>query len=321
MAPTGSMLTQAQVERFVAAAKPERLSDPGKHPIPGDYAANTVQLCLWGQTALAADHLLFPELNGTLPAIVGGVIRQLNLHFVDACPRSGDAEAELARKVRLRRYAYETLLEMAVNFCGMESRWLNGEERSRAVASIRGAVAEWEAREAAEGSVSVAVAVIRRFLERMKLTQKGISMVAKTAARIEQSLDFGRPVTLPFLDRCRAEIESNVYTRMIREGFCRFGNDYALGLRWLRHLGFEQVSTNPVLAALAYSDDPSLAQTLQAEAKYHPKFAEWRANPAAFGDEIALYATLLASGTTCTSTGRSSSTWRIRPAAAWSPSS
>jgi hypothetical protein len=49
---------------------------------------------------------------------------------------------------------------------------------------------------------------------------------------------------LGFLDKCQAEIEGNVYTRMVREGFCRFGNDYALGLRWLRHLGFEQVFKN-----------------------------------------------------------------------------
>ncbi len=42
---------------------------------------------------------------------------------------------------------------------------------------------------------------------------------------------------------------------MVKEGKCKFGNDYALGLRWLRHLGFEQVSTNPVLAARAYQDE------------------------------------------------------------------
>ena len=139
-------------------------------------------------------------------------------------------------------------------------------ERCQAVGSIRGALAEWEAREAGEKNGSVAVAVIRRFLDRMKLVQKGISMVAKTAMRIEQALDFGKPVLLAFLEKAQAEIEANVYTRMVRENRCRFGNDYALGLRWLRHLGFEQVSTNPVLAALAYSDDPSLAQALQTEA-------------------------------------------------------
>jgi hypothetical protein len=119
-------------------------------------------------------------------------------------------------------------------------------------------------------------------------------MVARAAERIEQGLDFGKPVLLAFLDRAGGEIESNVYLRMVREGYCRFGNDYALGLRWLRHLGFEQVSTNPVLARLAYSDDASLAKALQAEARFHPKFAEWQRKPEAFGDEIALYATLLA---------------------------
>ena len=291
---TAVKLTQEQIEEIVAVSRPERLSDPGKHPITGDHAANVVQLTGWGQTTLAADHLLFPELNGSLLAVVAVGIRQLNIRFVGAGVLAGDGEAEIVRKIRERQYAYETRLEMAVNFCGLESRWLDAGERGQAVGSIRGALAEWEAREAGEKNGSVAVAVIRRFLDRMKLVQKGISMVAKTAMRIEQALDFGKPVLLAFLDKAQAEIEANVYTRMVRENRCRFGNDYALGLRWLRHLGFEQVSTNPVLAALAYSDDPSLAQALQTEAKFHPKFAEWKANPGKYTDEIALYATLLA---------------------------
>ncbi len=41
---------------------------------------------------------------------------------------------------------------MAINFCGLESRWLDAAERCQAVGSIRGALAEWEAREAAEGA-------------------------------------------------------------------------------------------------------------------------------------------------------------------------
>jgi hypothetical protein len=294
MATAAAKLTQADVEKIVTASQPERLSDPGKRPITGDHAANVVQLAAWGQTALAADHLLFPELRGALPGVVSGVIRQLNIRFGNARLQSGDAEAEVARKVRVRQYAYETLLEMGINFAGMESRWLDASERCQAVGSIRGALAEWEAREADEGHGSVAVAVVRRLLDRMKLVQKGISMVAKAADRIEQGLDFSRPFLGSFLEKCQAEIEANVYTKMVREGACRFGNDYALGLRWLRHLGFEQVSTNPVLAGLAYSDDPSLAQTLQAEAQFHPKFAEWAASPEKHGDEIALYATLLA---------------------------
>ena len=287
-------LTQEQIEQLVASSRPERLSDPGKHPISGDHAANVVQLAAWGQTTLAADHLLFPEINGVLPAVVAGVIRQLNIRFVDAKIQAGDSEAQIARKVRARQYAYETLLETAINFCGLESRSLEGGERCQAMGSIRGALAEWEAREAAEGKGSVAVAVVRRFLYRMKLVQKGASMAAKTAVRIEQGIDFSKPFLLAFQDKIRAEIEANVYTRMVREGMCRFGNDYALGLRWLRHLGFEQVSTNPVLAALAYSDDPSLAQSFQTDVAFHPKFAEWKSNPDKYADEIALCATLVA---------------------------
>lgn len=294
MASTAKIATQEQIETRVAASRPERLSDPGKRPITGDHAANVVQLTTWGQTALAADHLLFPELNGCLPGIVAGVIRQLTIRFVGAGLRAGDSPAEVARKIRDRQYAYETLIETAINFCGLESRWLDAAERCQAVGSIRGALAEWEAREATEGHGSVAVAVVRRFLDRMKLVQKGISMAAKAALRMEQALDFGKPVLLAFLDKAHAEIEANIYTRMVREGRCRFGNDYALGLRWLRHLGFEQVSTNPVLAALAYSDDPSLAQTFQSEVKFDPRFDAWKAAPEKFGDEIALYATLLA---------------------------
>jgi len=294
MAKAAKVLKQEQIDQIVTTSRPERLTGPGKHPIPGDHAAHVVRLAGWGQTTLAADHLLFPELNGSLPGVVAGVIRQLNILFVGARLVPEDSEAEVARKVRQRRYDYETLLEMAINFIGLESRWLDGAERGQAVGSIRGALAEWEAREAAEGQTSIAVAVVRHFLSRLKLVQKGASMAAKVAVRIEQALDFNKPVLLAFLDKAQAEIEGNIYTRMVREGRCRFGNDYALGLRWLRHLGFEQVSTNPVLAALAYQDDPTLTQIFQAEVKSHPRFAAWKAKPEQYGDEIALYATLLA---------------------------
>ena len=287
-------LTQEQIDLIVMNSRPERLSDPGKHPIPGDHAAHVVQLAGWGQTTLAADHLLFPELNGFLPNVVGGIIRQLNIRFVEARVLPGDSEAEVVRKVRQRQFCYETLIEMAINFSGLEGRWLEVEERSRATISIRGALAEWEEQEASEGSGSVAVVVVRRFLDRMKLVMKGASMVAKTALRIEQALNFTPPFVNDFLDECQDEIDANVYTRIVCQGYCRFGNDYALGLRWLRHLGFEQVSTNPVLAGLAYKDDPALNQIFQNEVKSHRKFAEWRAAPEKFADEIALYATLLA---------------------------
>jgi hypothetical protein len=294
MAKPDKSLTQERIEQIVAGSQPERLSDPAKCPIPGDHAAHVVQLALWGHPTLAADHLLFPEITGALPAVVAGVIRQLNIRFAQSRLEADESEAVVARKIQDRQFSYETLLEMAINFTGLESRWLDAEERREAGRSISAALAEWEARESAEGKTSVAAAVVRRWLARMKLVQKGASMVARTAVRIEEALDFGKPVVLEFLRKAQAEIEGNIYTRMVREGRCRFGNDYALGLRWLRHLGFEQVSTNPVLAALAYQDDPTLGRTFQADVKSHRKFTQWKAQPEKHGDEIALYATLLA---------------------------
>jgi len=77
---------------------------------------------------------------------------------------------------------------------------------------------------------------------------------------------------------------------------CRFGNDYALGLRFLRHLGFVQVSTNPPLAATAYNDDPELLEKFRKYAsevliKEHP---EWFENPEKYADDIAMEATRFA---------------------------
>jgi hypothetical protein len=81
---------------------------------------------------------------------------------------------------------------------------------------------------------------------------------------------------------------------MVKEGKCKFGNDYALGLRWLRHLGFEQVSTNPVLAARAYQDEPDLTGIFRQEVKNHPSFGLWSAHPSKYAEDLTLFATLLA---------------------------
>lgn len=285
-------MTQEEIQAAVAASRAERLTDPKKRPIADDHVAHVVQLAGWGHAALAADHLLFPEIGEALPAVVGGVVRQLSLRFVTPAGRAEDGSGE--RRVRVRQRAYETLLEMALNFSGLESRWLPEGEKREALASIRQALAEWEAHEAAEGPTSVAAAVVRHMLSRMKLVQKGAGMVAHSAVRIEQRLEFTPPVLTAFVDAARAEIEGNIYARLVRDGRCRFGNDYALGLRWLRHLGFEQVSTNPVLAALAYQDDPELARLFQREVQAHPMYPAWSRTPETRAGEIALYATLVA---------------------------
>jgi hypothetical protein len=287
-------LKQETINHIVDSSVPEKLSIEARPPITDDHAAHMVQLTRWGQTSLAADHLLFPEINGALIDAVAGVIRELNILFVSAKPVQNDSEAVLSQKINFRQYAYEVLLEMALNFNGLESRWLNDSEKAESLAYILNAIDEWETREREENAFTVARAVIQKWLARMKRVQKGTSMVAKTAARIEQGLDFEKKTLSILLEKAAKEIKENIYYRMVKEGKCKFGNDYALGLRWLRHLGFEQVSTNPVLAAIAYQDEISLHQIFRDEFKRHPNSKVWSSSLSKHGDEITLFATLLA---------------------------
>ena len=287
-------LKQETIDHIVDSSVPDKLSIEARPPITDDHAAHIVQLTRWGQTTLAADHLLFPEINGALANAVSGMIRALNILFVSARPLQSDSEAVLRQKVNFRQYAYEVLLEMALNFNGLESRWLNDAEKAEGLSYILNALDEWETLEREENVFTVARAVLGKWLARMKRVQKGTSMVAKTAARIEEGLDFEKKVLGVFLGKAEKEIKGNIYYRMVKEGKCKFGNDYALGLRWLRHLGFEQVSTNPVLAAIAYQDEISLHQTFQDEFKRHPNRKVWSSSLSKHGDEITLFATLLA---------------------------
>jgi len=285
---------QETINRIVELSLPESLSLKESPPIPDDHVAHLLSLVRMGQTTLASDHLLFPEINGRLSEIVGGFIRRLNLLFSLSRPGLHEPNESLERKIRLRQYSYEVMLEMALNFYGLESRWLDEKEKSDSLGYILNVLQEWEDREREEAEGSIAEAVISKWLSKMKRVQKGSSMAAKTALRIEEGIDFKKNLFAQFLKRAEREIKENIYYRMVKEGFCKFGNDYAIGLRWLRHLGFEQVSTNPVLAARAYQDEPALTALFQNEVKRHPDFKRWSANSSRYGDEITLYATLLA---------------------------
>jgi len=286
--------TQEAINQIVNSAIPERLSLEERPPIHDDHVAHILQLTQMGQTTLAADHLLFPEINGVLSKTMGGVIRELNLLFTLAKPIGSETDGFLQRVIHLRLYTYEVLLEMALNFYGLESRWLNEGEKAECIQYILVALEEWENIERREGEFSIAAAVIKKWLGKMKRVQKGNSMVAQTALRIEGVLDFKGNLLVDFLKSAEKEIRGNIYYRMVNEGRCKFGNDYALGLRWLRHLGYEQVSTNPVLAARAYQDEPALTEIFRAEVQKHPNFREWSLKPSKYAEEITLFATLLA---------------------------
>ncbi len=77
---------------------------------------------------------------------------------------------------------------MALNFYGLESRWLIEAEKAESTQYILAVLEEWESLERREGSFSVAEALTRKWLARMKRVQKGNSMVAQTAVRIEGGL-------------------------------------------------------------------------------------------------------------------------------------
>jgi hypothetical protein len=78
---------------------------------------------------------------------------------------------------------------------------------------------------------------------------------------------------------------------MVNGRFCKFGNDYARGLETLRHLGFSQVSTNPVLAAKAFEEDPALVKKLQKEISEN---SSWKQDPQKYAHDIVMAGTLLA---------------------------
>ena len=282
-----------EIKVAVAAAQPEALTLDGRSPVRDCHAGNIVQLVGWGQTRLAADHVLFPEINGSLLTAVSGAARRLGVKFYMA-NLSGAAE-QRAQNILTRYYAYEYMLETMLNFFGHESALLDQGEKDLATDFIVETLCSWENWEKDEyGEALIAQAAVDGILAGMELVQGGASMVAKSAARIRKTIKDLTPVTLEFLLAANEEIQDNIYYVMVDRDLCKFGNDYALGLRWLRHLGYEQVSTNPVLAALAYKDDPSLAETFKKEAAKHPCISDWLESPEKYGDDIALFATLQA---------------------------
>ncbi|MDH5439905.1 MAG: hypothetical protein OEY31_04815 [Candidatus Bathyarchaeota archaeon] len=263
-------------------------------PIPSlSHSEHVVYTSLKGHPQLAADHLLNTEMRGKLAEVLGDIIRRLSLEFSKSKPSSGEIAEKQAKKVMVRQRAYETLTEISLNLIGMEHHRVgfSDMEVDESLKHIIHALDTWETMEKDEGAeVSVAKAVVERFLLDMGKIMHGEGMVAKIGEEIHTGLVDGR-WTSSFIEASKDVIQSNIYYKMIRQGLCKFGNDYALGLRWLRHLGFVQVSTNPVLAAIAYEDDPELWDEFRKVAENHK---EWMAKPEEFGDEIAMQATMVA---------------------------
>jgi Transaldolase/Fructose-6-phosphate aldolase len=222
-----------------------------------------------GQTLAVADRILtHPE--------PGRLLARLDALIVDVT-ESG-ARPELIS---------QTLVRLAMNFAGRDAEIVgySAQECQAAFDHVLKVAAQLK------GPAQTALRdVVRGFLSDMKSVNRADSLPGLLAERIESSLNESDPAG-SFLKQVKQQIRSGVYWRMIGEGYAKFGNDYARGLETLRHYGFCQVSTNPVLAAKAFDEDPKLTEELQAEIE---KRSDWQRDSAAHSDEMALAATLIA---------------------------
>ena len=250
---------------------------PTAPPPPNlDHSGRMVWLALGGYPRLAADTILNRSTEGKLGTIVGNAIRQLNLEF--------------QRSQSARKDCYETLIETALNLAGMERKRAGFSEgdAEAVLGEIVEALKGWEAQERREGSSLAITEAVQSQILGMKGVLFGQGMVSKMGESIEGSIDPGS-MAESFLRASKAEIQGNVYYNIVDQGLSKLGNDSATGLRWLRHLGAVQVSSNPVIAARAYEEMPDLWQRFAPVIAAHP---EWRDGPSKSGDEIAMYATV-----------------------------
>ncbi len=259
-----------------------------------DHAQHVVFLALGGNTDVAADHLLHPEMKGYLVETIGNVARQLNFRLRLAATHLEDTDDQLKERVLEWARAYEVMVEIGLNVSGMEPKLvgLSEAECEDAYRNIRGTLQVWSELECEyfDGEWPVGSAVVRKMLTDMKGIMGGQGMMAKIAEELEPGVGGESPVA-SYLQVMREALRDNVYYKIADQGLCKLGNDYAMGLRWLRHLGYVQVSTNPVLAAKAYVDVPELWDEFE---KVISENRRWHDSPEDFGDEIAMEATQMA---------------------------
>jgi hypothetical protein len=240
-------------------------------------SSHLVQLALSGFPQLAADTILNRDYAERLSSVIEEAIKLLNLSFT--------------QERKSREICVRVLLEIALNLYGIECKRasLSEVEAEESVGQILLILRSWEELEKKEhGQLESTKTAVDRVLRDMRKVLKGQSMVAKMADEIESRLDRNNSA-VSFLVESKSEIQSNVYYEIVCKALSKIGNDSATGLRWLRHLGAVQVSSNPVIASRAYEEFEELWNDFGLLLSSHP---EWQDNPEQFADEIALYGTV-----------------------------
>jgi transaldolase len=216
-----------------------------------------------GKTLAVADRILISPESGTLVS------------------RTEELSEAIIKHSKSAQQTAKTMIQLGLNLAGKDALIVGyGKEEVK------------EAFELVLGKIDKlnADVVISDFLKDMMSINKGDSLPGLWAERIEPKLSSSKSGS-SFLKLMAESMRSSVYWKMIDGCYCKFGNDFARGLEYLRHIGFCQVSTNPVLAARAFDEDSALTDELKKEVAKHD---DWMQKPEAHYDEIALAATLIA---------------------------
>jgi transaldolase len=290
-----SKVVKEEVVKIIKSAEIEKLVIPIPPRI--DHADHIMKTALMGWTKLAADHILHPEFVKIAREVFSALVRRIEhvLKSEGVLDSSGKLiESAVVKRARI----YDTIFEIIFNLGGVESKWAgySEEDAENYIRYLVNAFDYWESLEREELGYPVIVeSVVELQLNELMKVNKGKSLVATIAQEVSKKLDKSS-IVKSYVNAMLSEIKNIFYRKVYEEGMCKFGNDYALGLRFLRHLGFVQVSTNPPLAATAYNDDPELLEKFRKYAsevliKEHP---EWFENPEKYADDIAMEATRFA---------------------------
>jgi transaldolase len=226
-----------------------------------------------GETLAAADHIVVREPKGDVQAVIQELMHELP-GFVNNRPG-------------IEESVFTALIRIGLNLAGRDAQ-LAGWSPATVEKSL--SVLREEMHRFESSWRENAIHAVDGYLTGMLSVNSGDSLTGLMAERIRKGLGSDRTAS-HFVDVYAAVARQTVYWKMVERGYCKFGNDYARGLETLRHLGFSQVSTNPVLAAKAFDEEPSLVKRLEAEINRNPS---WKQDPRAHAHEIVIAGTLLA---------------------------
>jgi len=200
-----------------------------------------------GQTLAAADHILVREQKEDLPVVIQTLLNEIP-EFVEN--HSG-----------VEKNLFTALIRIGLNLVGRDVQ----------VAQIPKEIVEKTEKILKEGLRplqnsydELSSIATDELLADMWSVNGGDSLPGYMAESIRKILSGDHKPTA-FIEAFGQVAQRTIYRKMIEETYCKFGNDYARGLETLRHLGFSQVSTNPVLAAKAFDEDPDLVRKLTGE--------------------------------------------------------